>query len=294
MYDRRIHWRIDEPQIVNRPSSIVNFFDLRFSLPPCTSVCDDGSSEPDLLAIFSGTLAALPIEVADRPRVVVALPDPAEGALVADWLSANHFDPVHRWTPEAAAVEMQRRAFDLLIADATWAVGTALQTGGRARNPLAPVILIGESVDRRTMAVNGQTMYLARPIERAVLSCFVSMALIDDRPVRRSPRKTIQRFNALINGVPSSIVDVSVEGLRLEIPRDRRAALPPYFAVRVPIVGLAIVARRMWTMAPSKPAATIWCGAALSHNRASSEEAWRSFVDTVPIVGGGLQVNPGS
>src|SRR6185436_3280108 len=206
-----------------------------------------------------------------RSRVIVALPDPLEGATVAEWLKANNFEPIYRTNPAAAAAEMQR-PFDLLIADAMWAVGTALQSGARARNPLVPTILIGEAVDRRATAVSAQTMYMSRPIDKTVLACFVSMALMDDQPVRRSPRKTVQRFDALVNGLPSGIVDVSAEGLRLEVPRDRKATLPPYFAVRVPLVGVAVIAKRMWTMSPSKQGPTIWCGAALSHNRASSEE----------------------
>jgi hypothetical protein len=228
--------------------------------------------------------------VAGRPRVIVALPDPIEGATVVEWLKGNNFEPVYRTNPASAAAEMQR-PFELLIADATWAVGTALQSAARTRNQLVPTILIGEAVERRATAVNGQTMYMSRPIDKPVLSCFVSMALIDDRPVRRSPRKAVQRFEALVNGLPSGIVNVSAEGLRLEVPRDRRgAALPPYFAVRVPLVGVAVIARRKWMM-PGKNAATLWCGAALSHNRASSEERWRAFVDSVPIVGdAGLRV----
>ena len=180
---------------------------------------------------------------------------------------------------------MQARAIHLLIADATWAVGTALQSVTRSRGQLVPTILIGEAIERRAAAVSAQTMYMTRPIEKAVLSCFVSMALMDDRPVRRSPRKQVQRFEALVNGMRSGIVNVSAEGLRLEVPRDRRATLPPYFAVRVPLVGVAIIAKRMWTLSPSKQAPTIWCGAALSHNRASSEERWRAFVDSVPNAG---------
>ena len=220
-----------------------------------------------------------------RPRVIVALPDPIEGATVIEWLKGNNFDPVYRTSPAAAAAEMQR-PFDLLIADATWAVGTALQSAARPRNQLVPTILIGEAVERRSTAVSAQTMYMSRPIDKPVLACFVAMALIneDELTVRRSPRKTVQRFEALVNGLPSGIVDVSPEGLRLEVPRDKRASLPPFFAVRVPLVGVAIIAKRMWLM-PSKNAASIWCGAALSHNRASSEERWRAFIDTVPVVG---------
>jgi hypothetical protein len=212
--------------------------------------------------------------VPGRPRVIVALPDPLEGATVAEWLKANNFEPIYRTNPAAAAAEMQR-PFDLLIADAMWAVGTALQSGARARNPLVPTILIGEAIDRRATAVNGQTMYMSRPIDKT------------DQPVRRSPRKTVQRFEALVNGLPSGIVNVSPEGLRLEVPRDSRSTLPPYFAVRVPLVGVAVIAKRRWMMPASKSAGTLWCGAALSHNRASSEERWRAFVDSVPIVGDG-------
>ena len=173
----------------------------------------------------------------------------------------------------------------MLIADASWAVGTALQTVTRSRNQLVPTILIGDAAERRSTAVNVQTMYMTRPIEKAVLSCFVQMALMDDRPVRRSPRKPVKRFDALVNGQPSGIIDVSPEGLRLEIPRDRRSALPPYFAVRVPLVGVAVIAKRMWTQSTPKAASTIWCGAELSHNRASSEERWRAFVDSIPNLG---------
>lgn len=209
---------------------------------------------------------------------------------MVEWLTANNFQTVYRTNPAAAAAEMQR-PFELLIADANWAVGTAMQSGARARNQLVPTILIGDAVDRRATAVNAQTMYMSRPIEKPVLACFVSMALIDETPVRRSPRKTVQRFEALVNGMRSGIVNVSAEGMRLEVPRDRRAALPPYFAVRVPLVGVAVIAKRRW-MSPSQNSATLWCGAALSHNRPGSEERWRAFVDTVPLAGDcGLQVS---
>src|SRR5580765_9061791 len=117
------------------------------------------------------------------------------------------------------------------------------------------------------------------------------MALMEDKPVRRSPRKEVPRFDAIVNGEPAAIVDVSAEGFRLELPRARRLP-PPYFGVRIPLVGVAVIASRRWAMSPSKDASKIWCGAALSHNPSGAEEAWRSFVDTVPVVGSsGVRVN---
>jgi hypothetical protein len=229
--------------------------------------------------------------MAARPRVIVALPDWNEGSLVATWLSENQFEPVHRSTMEAAASEIRTRPFTLIIADATWAVSSAFQTPDRGCNTTAPAILIGDTTDRRATAMDGQAMYLTRPIELAVLSCFVSMALMEEKPVRRSPRKTVQRFDALVNGEPAAILDVSAEGFRLELPRTRRLP-PPYFGVRIPLVSVAIIASRRWAMSPAKDASKIWCGAALSHNPSRAEEVWRSFVDTVPIVGGsGIRVS---
>src|SRR6187549_291698 len=145
------------------------------------------------------------VGVTNRPRVVVALPDFTEGSLVASWLSENQLEPVHRTTLEAAASDIQRLTFDLLITDATWAVSNALQMAVRARrSPAAPTIFIGDAKDPRATAASGQAMYLTRPIELAVLSCFVSMAFMESKPVRRSPRKTVQRFDALVNDMPAS------------------------------------------------------------------------------------------
>jgi hypothetical protein len=116
-----------------------------------------------------------------------------------------------------------------------------------------------------------------------MLMCFVSMAILDTRPVRCSIRKTVSSFEAIAHGVPSRIIDVSVEGLRLEVPRDRRSAFPPYFAVRVPLVGVGITVQRMWTQAAAQRDATIWYGGALIGNRANVTQAWKAFVDAIPV-----------
>jgi len=222
-----------------------------------------------------------------RPRVIVALPDRTEGSLIANWLSENQFEPVPHATAEAAASEIQARPFDLLIADAIWSVNGPLKSIGRLRNP-APTILIADGAAQPSASAHALAMCLTRPIDLAVLSCFISMALMDSRPMRRSPRKNVQRFDALINDVSGTIVDVSAEGLRVEVPR----VPPPFFAVRIPLVGVAIIAKRMWTMSPPKSTSPIWCGCALSNNRASSEEGWRAFVDTVPVIGSATAPSP--
>jgi hypothetical protein len=134
-------------------------------------------------------------------------------------------------------------------------------------------------------------MFLPRPIERASLVCTVAMAVMESRPVRRSLRKRVNRFDAVVEGVPSHIIDVSNEGLRLEIPRGRKSAPPPpFFNVRVPILGVALIVRRMWTSSSPAPEAA-WCGSQLSRNPRRVEEAWAAFVDAIPVAGAALELH---
>ena len=220
-----------------------------------------------------------------RPRVIVALPDNAECTTVAEWLVADGFDPVRRPNPRSAAEEMRARPFDLLVTDATVAVRDELLAASRGRNPLTPTVVIGNDAvaDSRV----GATMYLGRPIERAVFVCTVTIAIMDGRPPRRSPRKLANRFEAITNGVPCHIIDVSTEGLRLEIPRQRLSVPPPYFNVRMPLMGIAVTVQRRWarsSLGQGLPPVT-WCGGALTANRPGAEQRWRMFVDMIPTVG---------
>ena len=220
-----------------------------------------------------------------RPRVIVALPDLPECATVAEWLVAAGFEPVRRPNPRSAAEEMAARAFDLLVTDATVAVRDELLAASRGRNPLTPTVMIGNAAVADARA--GATMYLGRPIERAVFLCTVTIAIMDGRPPRRSARKIANRFEAIANGVPCHIIDVSTEGLLLEIPRQHLSVPPPYFNVRLPLMGIAVTVQRRWARSsPGQgPPPVTWCGGALTANRPGAEQAWRVFVDIIPTVG---------
>jgi hypothetical protein len=225
--------------------------------------------------------------MAERPRVVIALPDSAESATVSEWLLTEGLEPVRRPTVKAAADEMSARPFDLLIVDALFALRHGLHAGPRGRNPLTPTVVIGDSTAVGADALRRRAMYLNRPVDRAILVCTVSMAILDGRPTRRSPRKPVNRFNAIVNGVPSHIIDVSNEGLRLEIPPGRRSTPPPYFNVRVPDMGVGVIVQRMWarTWPTQGRLDVLRCGGALSQNRLAAEQGWRHFVDTIPVSG---------
>jgi hypothetical protein len=225
-----------------------------------------------------------PEPMAQRPRIVIAVPDLAEGVAIADWLTEEGFDCVRRPTVRGAVDEIQARAFDLLVADAAFAFSGGLHRVGRSRNPSSPTVVIGDALAEEQCEAVKWAMHVARPVDRPMLICTVSMAIMDGRPLRRSTRKIV-KFSAVVNGVPAQIIDISKEGVRLEMPRDRRSVPPPYFTVRVPLVGVGVHVQRMWARPwrSSERDGVTWCGAALAGNAARAEDGWRAFVDTIPV-----------
>ena len=218
-----------------------------------------------------------------RPRVILALPDVNECSTAAEWLVTEGFEPVRCTRQCTAGGEMRAHPFDLLVADATVARREGLLAASRVRNPLTPSVVIGNTAAEDPR--DAVSMYLTRPLDRGIFACTVSMAMMDDRPARRSPRKIANRFEATVNGVPSHIIDVSTEGLRLEVPRQRLALPPPYFNVRLPLMGIAVTVQRVWTRSPNHGGTPIiWCGGALSSNRPGAEQGWRAFVDMIPSL----------
>jgi AmiR/NasT family two-component response regulator len=222
--------------------------------------------------------------VAACPRIIVALPNEIECATIAEWLSSNRFEPVRRTDARSAAREMHARDFDLLVADATFAMRDGLLAVSRKRNPSMPIVVIGDDAEADLRdAASRHAMYLRRPLERATIVCTVMMAIMEGRPTRRSERKIASRFEAIVNDVPSHIIDASYHGLRLQMPAQGMSALPRHFAVRVPLIGVAVTVQRVW--ARSVPGQLISCGAALSANRPAIEQRWRGFVDMLPVLG---------
>jgi hypothetical protein len=227
----------------------------------------------------------------NRLRVVIASPHLAECGMLAGWVSAEGFEPVTVTSLSRATDEIKSRPFDLLVSDFTFAARNGLfaESLPRVRTGQTAVIVLGEAaVAPQVEALGRRAMFLPRPADHASFVCLVSMALMDARPVRRSLRKAVSRFDATVDGVPSHILDVSNEGLRLEIPRGKRPAPPPVFSVRVPLVGVSLLVRRMWAAtarATQKDAVTLY-GSALSQNPPRVEQAWRAFVDALPVGGG--------
>ena len=213
-----------------------------------------------------------------RPRVVVASPDRAEVALLADWLHAEGLEPVPVRSLPGAIEEVQSRSFDVLIADARFAFEGQLHALARTHNARAPLVVIGgtDRVDR------AGTFRIGRPVDQTLFLCHVAMAIVEGRPARRSVRKRISHFDGLVEGTEVFVIDVSNDGMRLEIPR-RRLAPPPQFTIRIPLVGIALPVRRVWMSGSSPESADVsWCGVELVTAPARAIQNWRAFVDAIP------------
>src|SRR5436190_22791648 len=226
--------------------------------------------------------------MADRPRIIIALPNVTESGTVTAWLHAEGYEAIERSAPKAAIDFMETNSFDLLIADAEFVFRDTLHTVGRRRNPLRPTIVIGDDTAAQPCyGMGAQAMFVARPIERVLLACAIAEVVQDGRPTRRSTRRLIRPFTVVANGIPGQIIDVSPEGLRLALPPDRRYTPPQAFKVKIPSMGGTLVVQRMWTT--SHPAGSraeaIWCGAALVQNGPLAIQAWRSLIGKLPGIG---------
>jgi len=235
----------------------------------------------------AGTVAApAPDAVQFRQQVIVATSNVDESEAFAAWLDSEGFEPLIRTSAKGAAETVASQPFDLLVADAGFVLTGGLRGFGLARFRETPVVVLGDAQAGRACAPLGpQIMFLERPVDRATLIVTVTMALMDARAERRSPRRTIVPFEATVNGVASHIIDVSREGVRLEIPRDRRM-VTPNFVMRVPLIGVGVTVQRRWVRVPgpSDPAAVMWCGGELTKNTVLAEQAWYRFIDTLASV----------
>jgi len=213
-----------------------------------------------------------------RPRVAVSFPPVQESRVLAEWLNEDGFEPVALSSHARLEHELTHSAVKLLVVDAAFAV--AAINAVRARHPLLPIVVVGDAdPSAEAYAKTRGALYLTRPVDRAVFACTTAMIVADTLPVRRSVRKPT-RLSVVVHGVASQIIDVSKDGMRIEMTR-RQVVPPPMFDVVVPMLGVKINVRRMWTANAPEPAGAVWYGGELSNNSKRAELAWHTLVDTL-------------
>ena len=222
-----------------------------------------------------------------RTRIAVATSSPAERAAIVEWLDSGGFQAMSIANVGVSARELEALQFEMLIVDAELMTVGALMQVARYRATPRPVIVVGEAdMEVEIDAERRGASYLVRPLERSSLLFAVTLALAEGRPMRRSPRKLVPRFPALIDGVPTRVLDVSYEGVRIELAEKHRGALPPYFTLRVPLFDLGVMVQRVWVNTAMGASADghLWCGGTLARNPQRSATSWHVMVDTSPAA----------
>src|SRR5688572_3714963 len=183
-------------------------------------------------------------------RIAVATRSRAERASLCEWLDSGDFQAVPVQDIGASAREIEALRFEMLIIDAELMTLGALMHVARYRATPLPVIVIGDADEEAELDAGQRgASYLVRPVERAALLFAATLALAEGRPMRRSPRKLVPRLPGLIDGVPSHVLDLSHEGVRLAVDGRHGASLPPAFTLRVPVFNVAVLVQRVWVSA---------------------------------------------
>lgn len=218
-------------------------------------------------------------------RALIVSSEPGRRDELRRWVSTDGYATAAVDDFREARRELERAAPDLLVADlklgaynglhlVIWARGRALKT---------KAILIGEadSVLQREAHREGAT-YLTPPLEAKPFLESVATLFASYHPARRSQRKRVC-LDATVDGVLASVVELSYEGLRLELPNAEGFTLPPFLTVKVPSCDTVWRVRRVWLGPPPDDArGALMCGAALPTTDAAALAQWRRMVDAAP------------
>jgi hypothetical protein len=216
-------------------------------------------------------------------RVGVACPIPAERATLLEWLRGAHYEPVPMLDVNSVVSSLEARPIEVLIADAGAMTADEIQFVMRLLGPNRPLILIGEP-GTPSSKIPRDASWLDRGVSQESLLLSVALSLAEGRPARRSPRKPVSHLIGSIDGVMSQVLDVSSEGVRLELAGASSAtALPPIFTMRVPAFGVVTTVKRIWVAQPGRRA--LWCGGTVERTSPKAAMAWKTLVDTAPTSG---------
>jgi hypothetical protein len=178
--------------------------------------------------------------------------------------------------------EIVSRPIEALIADVSLVSKADLPRVVRTLGANRPLILVGNAGG----AIEDVPLYatwMERPVARDAFQLSVALGLAEGRPARRSPRKLVPRLLSSVDGVTSKVVDVSSEGVRLEITGSTPAALPPYFTLKVPGFGVAAKVKRVWVAVPAQ--GSVWCGGVIERPSEKVVASWNNFIASAPHGG---------
>jgi hypothetical protein len=209
-------------------------------------------------------------------HVGVAFPQRVERDSVAAWLAAAEM--AVELLVDACRIEsdVAGRGFGCVVAD-----GTFLRSGYlaslRRQDPRLPIVAVVDAADADLPIFRRSVSVVTRPLDAATLVLNVSLAHGEGRQARRRPRSRTPRVPSRVSGVAATVLDISSDGVRLELPRAAVATLGPQFRFQVPMVALDVVLRRAWVGRAFGD--VVQCGAMLVHPDAGQRLAWERLMD---------------
>jgi hypothetical protein len=213
-------------------------------------------------------------------RIGVACPIPGERAAFLEWLTLAGYEPVPMISIDGIARDLSTRPIEALIADVSLIPRSELPRVVKTLGPNRPLIVVGES-KKKIEDVPRDATWIDRPVTRDNFLLSVALGLAEGRPSRRWPRKLVPNLLSSVDGVQSKIMDISMDGVRLEIAGGSPSTLPPVFTLKVPGFGVAAKVKRVWVATPSQ--GSVWCGGILE--RQSDKAVWTKFIANSPNMG---------
>lgn len=218
---------------------------------------------------------------ANHVKVGVACPSPGERAAFMEWLNSAGYQAVPMMSLESVAREMSANPFEALITDVALMSAADLPRIVKLLGVNRPLILVGHP-EQRLEEVPRDATWMPRPVTRETFLLSIALALAEGRPARRSPRTVVSRLLSTVDGMAAKIVDVSSEGVRLEIPGASTSGLPPFFQLKVPAFGVIAKVKRVWVSQPGPSHS--WCGGIIERPaEKSAKMPWPVFVKTAPM-----------
>jgi len=218
----------------------------------------------------------------NKVKVGVACPIPGERAAFLEWLTLAGYEPVPMLTLETIARDLTIRPIEALIADVSLVKKETLAHLVKVLGPNRAVVLIGLPKDKIEDVPRDAT-WMSRPMTRDAFLLSVALGLAEGRPARRSPRTLVPKLLSTVDGITSKVVDVSQEGVRLEISGATPSSLPPFFTLKVPAFGVATKVKRVWVTTPAQ--GSMWCGGILEKQTDKSAMTWKHFISNAQHTG---------
>ena len=215
-------------------------------------------------------------------KIGVACPIPGERAAFLEWLKLAGYEPVPMLSIDNLNRDLTTRPIEALIADVSLIPKNDLQRVVKTLGPNRSLITVGGR-DKKIEDVPRDATWMERPVTRDAFLLSVALGLAEGRPSRRFPRKLVPALMSSIDGISSKLMDISVEGVRLEISGAAPSTLPPFFTLKVPGFGVATKVKRVWVASPAQGA--VWCGGVIEKPTANQVATWKKFIANAPQMG---------